>query len=86
MEERQSGVGSGPSYGLGCLPLHMQVPWLKVLFVILYKVRGVGQGVGQGPWLMVLFVILYKVRWVGQGVGQRGGARTLAQGFVCHTL
>jgi hypothetical protein len=38
VEERQSGVGAGPSYGLGCLPLHMQAPWLRVLFVILYKV------------------------------------------------
>lgn len=32
------------SYTLGSLPPNLQVPWLKVFFVILYKVRGNGSG------------------------------------------
>ena len=34
----QEDKSSGPSYGLGCLPRHLQAPWLKVFFIILYKV------------------------------------------------
>ena len=36
-EERHASSG-GPEYGLGALPSHLQAPWLRVFFVILYKV------------------------------------------------
>ena len=37
-EERQQGSGTGPAYSLGDLPAHLQAQWLRVYFVILYKV------------------------------------------------
>ena len=40
-QEEKSSSSHGPSYALGALPSHLQAPWLRVFFVILYKVREV---------------------------------------------
>ncbi len=38
--EQEEKASASPSYTLGALPHHLQAPWLRVFFVILYKVSG----------------------------------------------
>ena len=40
LDQDDKSSSSGPSYGLGALPTHLQAPWLRIFFIILYKVSG----------------------------------------------